>query len=118
VRDKKIETRKQILFEGERILLRRIIGKGYLIAQFIDGKYCNNSILHTIKLKSEIYDSKYVLGILNSKLIGCFFIQKYARDEKTFPEIRIHELGMLPIKRFKNQSILIEFTKKVISLKS
>ena len=112
------EPRKQTLFEGERILLRRIVGKGYLIGQYIDGEYCNNSLLHTIKLKSKKYDTKYVLGILNSKLIGWFFIQKYARDEKVFPEIRIHELEMLPIKQFSKQSILSKIVNKVLSLKS
>lgn len=91
------EPRKPELFEGERILLRRIVGKNGLIAAFIDGNYCNNSLLHTVKLKGDKFQTKYILAQLNSLVVGFYFLKKYAREEKTFPEIRIHELESLPI---------------------
>jgi len=91
------EPRKPELFEGERILLRRIVGKNGLIAAYTDGNYCNNSLLHTVKIKGEKIQTKYVLAQLNSLVIGFYFLKKYARAEKTFPEIRIHELESLPI---------------------
>jgi hypothetical protein len=112
------EPRHPSLFEGERILLRRIVGKGYLIAQVIEGDFCNNSLLHTVKLKSNVFETKYVLGILNSRLLGWYFIQKYARDEKTFPEIRIHELGSLPIKYVSIQNKFIYIVDKILDRKS
>jgi len=91
------EPRRPELFEDERILLRRIVGKNGLIAAFVDGDYCNNSLLHAVKLKGEKFQTKYVLAQLNSLLVGFYFLKKYAREEKTFPEIRIHELESLPI---------------------
>lgn len=91
------EPRKPELFQGERILLRRIVGKNGLIAALTDGDFCNNSLLHTVKLKGDEIKTKYILAILNSHTIGFYFLRKYAREEKTFPEIRIHELESLPI---------------------
>jgi restriction endonuclease S subunit len=86
------------MFEGERILLRRIVGKQGLISTYVNEKYCNNSLLHIVKPVNTNYNSKFILSLLNSHLIGFYFISKYARKEKTFPEIRIHELENLPIK--------------------
>lgn len=114
------EPRKPELFEGERILLRRIVGKDGLIAAFTDGNYCNNSLLHTIKLKTEKLNTKYILSQLNSKLIGFYFLKKYAREEKTFPEIRIHELESLPIVESSNeiQSIISSVVDFIIYCKN
>ena len=92
------EPRNPEMFIGNRIVLRRIVGDKGLISNSINGDYCNNSLLHTIKLKSNQVSVEYILGILNSKLMGWFFIKYFARNEKTFPEIRIHELKSLPIK--------------------
>jgi len=112
------EPRFPELFEGERILLRRIVGKGYLIGQYIEGDFCNNSLLHTVKIFNKNFKTKYVLAILNSKLIGTYFIQKYARDEKTFPEIRIHELSSLPIKQYENQIFIENIADEIIKNKT
>lgn len=92
------EPRRPEMFEGERILLGRIVGKKGLISTYVNEKYCNNSLLHIVKPFNINYNSKFILSILNSNLIGFYFISKYARNEKTFPEIRIHELEKLPIK--------------------
>lgn len=110
------EPRSSELFEGERILIRRIVGKNSLIGTFIDGNYCNNSLLHTVKPNSNKNSAKYLCALLNSKLIGYFFINKYARDEKTFPEIRIHELGSLPIKQLtpEGQQPFIDLVDKIL----
>ena len=92
------EPRDADLFVGKRILIRRIVGPGGLVANIVEGEYCNNSLLHTVKLSPDnIHNSESLLAILNSKLMGYYFMQKYSRQEKTFPEIRIHELKSLPI---------------------
>ncbi|MBN1971171.1 MAG: N-6 DNA methylase, partial [Candidatus Delongbacteria bacterium] len=108
------EPRKPELFEGERILLRRIVGKGYLVSTIVEGDYCNNSLLHTVKVNHEKIKPKYLLGILNSKLMGFYFITRFARDEKTFPEIRVHELESLPIKFIRNQDIIVSIVDKIL----
>jgi len=112
------EPRKPELFEGERILLRRIVGQGFLVSCFIDGDFCNNSLLHTVKIFDKTYQTKFVLAILNSRLMGRCFIMRYARDEKTFPEIRIHELESLPIKESVNQSQFTCLVNYILYLKN
>lgn len=89
--------RKKEMFEGERIVVRRIVDNKGLLCHFIEGDYCNNSLLHVVKLKTEKFHTRYILALLNSLVIGFYFLKKYAREEKTFPEIRIHELESLPI---------------------
>jgi hypothetical protein len=90
------EPRDKEMFIGERVLLRRIVSSNGLISAFVDGNYCNNSLLHVVKPID--LSAKTIACILNSDLIGYYFIKKFARKEKTFPEIRIHEINSLPIR--------------------
>ena len=86
--------RKPLLFEGERILVRRITGDT-LISTYTDSDYVTSSLLHIVK-PFEQADTKFLLGIINSKLLAFYFKKKYNRQDKTFPEIRIYELAALP----------------------
>ncbi|MBS1765654.1 MAG: N-6 DNA methylase [Bacteroidetes bacterium] len=89
--------RDPILFEGERILVRRIVGKT-LISAYTDSDYVTSQLLQIVK-PFEQADTKFLLGIINSKLLAFYFRKKYNRQDKTFPEIRIYELAALPIKK-------------------
>lgn len=91
------EPRDEEMFVGERVLVRRIVGQTGLIAASVNGKYCNNSLLHVVKPIQGT--SKTLASLLNSELLGYYFIKKFARKEKTFPEVRIHELNSLPISK-------------------
>lgn len=95
--------REASLFEGERILVRRIVGER-LIGAYTNEDYITSQLLQIVKPhKPEI--AKELLGILNSALMAYYFRKKYNRQEKTFPEIRIYELESLPIKLSDNQEI-------------
>ena len=96
------EPRSEDLFTGERILLRRIVNQRFT-ATFVNDNYCNNSLLHTIKITDNKVSTKYILALLNSKLFGEYFIRKFAREEKTFPEIRVSEIKELPCKLISEQ---------------
>lgn len=89
--------RDPILFEGERIAVRRIVGKT-LMATYFSDKIGISQLLHIVK-PFEPKETKYLLGIINSKLLAFYFRKKYNRQDKTFPEIRIYELASLPIKQ-------------------
>lgn len=89
--------RRPDLFEGERILVRRIVGKR-LICAYTDESYVTSQLLQIVK-PNDVQMAKYLLGVLNSSLIAYFFRKKYNRQDKTFPEIRIYELRSLPIYR-------------------
>ncbi len=111
------EPRNPELFEGERVLLRRIVNNRFT-GTFVNENYCNNSLLHTIKITDNNISAKFLLAIINSSLFGVYFIRKFARDEKTFPEIRVSEVKMLPIKIIlpKTQNKIIETVNKMLSL--
>jgi hypothetical protein len=88
------EPRNIDLFEGGRILVRRIVGNKLVVFP-IDQTYIADQLLHTVKPSKNEYLELSV--ILQSKLISYFFKKTYDRNEKTFPEIRVNELGSLPI---------------------
>ncbi len=83
------------LFKGQRLLVRRIVGET-LISTFIEDDFVTSQLLQIVKPFDTI-SAKYLLALLNSKLIAYYFKKKYNRQDKTFPEIRIYELASLPI---------------------
>lgn len=89
--------RDATLFFGERILVRRIIGQT-LICTYTNEEYVTSQLLQIVKPVNPA-NSKFLLGILNSKLMAYYFRKKYNRQDKTFPEIRIYELASLPVKQ-------------------
>jgi len=96
------EPRVIDLFTGKRLLVRRIVGNT-LIAAYIEKDLVTGQLLQIVKPQKPD-DSKYLLGILNSKLIAFYFRKKYNRRDKTFPEIRIYELASMPIKQINNNN--------------
>lgn len=108
--------RNPILFEGERILVRRIVGKT-LISAYTNSDYVTSQLLQIVKPFDQSI-SKFLLGIINSNLLAFYFRKKYNRQDKTFPEIRIYELASLPIKQIDsaNKPLQIEIEKLVDQL--
>lgn len=88
--------REPSLFQGSRLLFRRIVGEK-LIGTFTEEDYVTNQLLQIVK-PHDSQNSKWLLAILNSALIAYYFKKKYNRQDKTFPEIRIYELAAMPIK--------------------
>jgi hypothetical protein len=88
--------RDPILFEGARLIVRRIVGER-LIGTFTDSDFVTGQLLQIVKPHNPSI-AKYLLGVLNSSLIAYYFKKKYNRQDKTFPEIRIYELASLPIR--------------------
>ena len=83
------------LFTGSKIVVRRIVGEK-LIATVIKENYVTSQLLQIVKLEDEKLTNT-IMAILTSTMMIYFFKKKYNRQEKTFPEIRIYELGSLPI---------------------
>ena len=93
------EPRIPTKYEGEKILIRKIVGNTLVATYVEDTSYCN-TLLFVLRMKKGIEcDYKYVLGILNSKLIGWYFRKKFQiSSEDTFPQIMIRDLLQLPIR--------------------
>jgi len=85
-------------FVGEKILIRKIVGRTLIATYIPETSYCN-TLLYVLKLKSGTQiNYKFLLSILNSKLIGWYFRKKFQiSDEDTFPQILIRDISQFPI---------------------
>ncbi len=90
------EPRSIDLFKGPRILLRRIVADRLILSPTAE-LLIADQLLHTIKPNTGAPAHLYIAGILHSPLISYYFRKRFNRTESTFPEIRIAELGDLPI---------------------
>ncbi|MCD4676940.1 MAG: N-6 DNA methylase, partial [Desulfobacula sp.] len=91
------EPRKPVIFEGEKILIRKIVGETLVSTYIPETSYCN-TLLFILKINDNICSYKYLLGILNSKLIGWYFRKKFQISaEDTFPQIMIRDILQFPI---------------------
>jgi hypothetical protein len=89
-------------FEGSRIIIREIPGKNRLIAAFTDKNYTVKNTAHIFKITGN-FDSKYILAILNSKLMGYYFINKFSERDNVFPKSKIGQCRLLPIRKCEPQ---------------
>ena len=85
-------------FEGEKILIRKIIGKTLIATYVPTTSYCN-TLLFVLKLKHELqFNYQYILGILNSHFIGWYFRKKFQiAEDDTFPQIMIRDILQFPL---------------------
>jgi type I restriction-modification system DNA methylase subunit len=92
--------RKPELFEGERILVRQIPSKlPYAInACIVSGDYVNDINSMIIYKINESINIKYLLAILNSRLISYWFNITFNKlQRKLFPQFKVNELERFPI---------------------
>ena len=90
--------RKKEQFDGEKILIRKIIGKTLICTYIPFDSYCN-TLLFILKLKSKsAYSLKTILGILNSNCISWYFRKRFQiSDDDTFPQIMIRDIIEFPV---------------------
>ena len=94
------------LFSAERILVRQIPSKPpYCInACFVEETLLND--INSMNIINFNANPKYILSILNSKLISFWFVHKFGKMQRgIFPQFKINELEIFPIKNIaqKNQ---------------
>ena len=64
-------------------------------------------------------NSKYLLGVINSHLLGWYFRVKANEFDDLFPQIKVSEFKALPIREvgLKEQEPLINLVNKIIKVK-
>ncbi len=114
------EPRKKEYFEGERLIIREIPAKDRLIVAYTDQIYTIKNSAHICKKLDDKYDLKYVLAILNSKLMGYYFSFKFAEFDDVFPKAKIGQCKKLPIKNINanSQQVFIEKANIMLSKNS
>ena len=106
------------VFESEKLYIRRISNK--IIAAFDDrGRYAVHTLYTGMPLNKS-YDIYYVLGILNSRLFTYLYSSRFPFKGNVFPEIRIGNLGELPVKKTskEEQNGIIDLVTKIMKLKT
>lgn len=86
-------------FEGERILLRRLVNRQQrLMASLISKTVITNKNLYVIKpIGNE--SIKYILGVINSLLFSRMYLSQISQATKDdFPQVTVRDIRSLPIR--------------------
>ena len=93
--------RKQELFEGERLLIRQIPASPpySILTSYVDENLVNDNNSMIVLNPQPGYGIKYLIGILNSKLMSFWFIHSLGKlQRKVFPQFKVNELRVFPIR--------------------
>ena len=94
------EPRDIKYFIGEKILIRQIPAKTHLVCGYTKDDFIIDQSAYSIKqLNGGDVFCKYVLALLNSKLIFWFFRNENNEFDSLFPKIKSGEIKNLPIKK-------------------
>lgn len=110
-----LRLRKKEIFERPKILTRQTSDR--IIATIDYNNYYYSNTLHGTSILDSVYDLKYLLAILNSKVIDFYYKTTTAEGGKVFAQIKIELLRQLPIKYTKNQETFISLVDKILSSK-
>ena len=88
--------RKPEVFEAPEKILIRQVGSYPICAYDSDKFYTMNTIYNCI-ICDKRYNTKYVLGILNSKLMRSIWKEIYPEKKEVFPRIKKEQLVDVPI---------------------
>ena len=113
------DPRQPQKYEGEKILIRKIVGQTLIATYFPETSYCN-TLLFVLKIKQDAkLGYHYLLGILNSKFIGWYFRKKFQiSPDDTFPQIMIRDILQFPIPTpdKANHDKMVELVDRMLSL--
>ena len=88
---------KTIFEVPEKLLFRRVSAN--LIFTYDNNQYYALNTIVVVTLKGEKYVSlKYLLALLNSKLLNFYYVTEHKSTKKVFSEIQARSVGELPIK--------------------
>lgn len=113
--------RTRDIFTNERILVRQIPSQPpYCInAIYVKEEYINDRNSNNILSVSNEYNLKYILGIINSRLISHWFVDTFDKfQRKIFPQFKVNELERFPIfpADKKQQKDIIDLVDKILVL--
>jgi len=131
--------RKFELFSSPRLLVREIPARPpyAVVSTYIEEVYLNNRSIINVLEKDKNFDLKYILSILNSKLMTFYHHNKSVKAQREiFPKITLNDLRKFPIKimsddykkpvqeriinfvnlRFQNESKIVEERKEFLEI--
>ena len=107
-------------FEGERLLLRRLVNRRQrLMSSFVDKTFITNKNLYSIKKKQNSVPIKFVLALLNSKLLSYLYLAQVSQATKDdFPQVTIQDLKSLPLPNAEaaRHNLLVALVERLLTL--
>jgi len=91
------EPRNPVFFEDERIYSRKILGKRLIVTIETSDSVADQQVYIT-KLLGDAFRPLYLAGILGSELMAFFIRSFYDEVNDAFPQIKIGQLRLLPIR--------------------
>ena len=110
------------LFNGKKVIIREITGKfpKSILSTYTEDFYLYNlSNIGIIEKEENEINLKYILVILNSRLMSYYFMKNTAKSvRKLFPKIILNDLRKFPFKEIslQEQQPFIEKADKMLSL--
>ena len=113
------EPRNPEFFQGERLLIRKIPAKNYLVLSYIEDNFVIDQSLYIGKPRNNNVNIKFILGCLNSKLTHWYFVNLYNEFDDLFPQIKTNEFKSLPVPNVlnKSQQPIIDLVNQILSIK-
>lgn len=111
------EPRSFDFFSGDRIYLRKIVGVKLYSCLVSENVIADQSV-YIAKLTNSLYTTKFLLALLNSKLMVWYFRNKHNEFDTLFPQIKVTEFKLLPIiKIIKQESQITELVDQILTKK-
>ena len=104
------EPRTPKYFSGERILVRKIPGINNLVISYTNEDFVIDQSIYIGIIKNKKFNLKYILAILNSRLIGWYFKNKHNEFDNLFPQIKVtqfKDLSIYPANKKQQKEIAI-----------
>lgn len=107
------------IFEADEKLLFRRVSSSLIFAYDNQQFYALNTIVVVTQKNHANVSLKYLLALLNSKLLNFIYVSEYKSTKKVFSEIQARSVGELPIKLIspEEQSIFIAIVDRIINEK-
>ena len=85
------------IYAKERIVVRQI-------GRYPEGAICPDGVLtlntiYNLYLNEQSYDLRYILALINSRLIHFYWLQRFYDNKDTFPKIKKQPLHSIPIRK-------------------
>jgi len=112
---KKLNRPTKLSYYTQPKLFIRRVGSDICVA-YDENYYLSTHVLYVGLQKSEQVHLKYLLALLNSKLINWIYNIKFPKKGNVFPEIRIGNLRTMPIiiASTEKQDVIIELVDKIM----
>lgn len=105
--------RTKDIFEQEKLITRQILGKKIMTCYDNDNYYTDQTT-YVINKNNSDHSLKYLLCILNSKLLYYYFKNTFSDNKVTFPKVKRSQLLELPYPDSENKIQLEELATKQI----